>query len=180
MTAATPPPLPAADDRFRLLLEASPAGVVLVDRTARILLVNHQIEDWFGYARDELVGQFIEVLVPDSIRPHHVPLRDSYLSAPTVRPIGQGRDLHARRKHGTEFPCDISLHPLPVAGDLQVMVHIVDTTERKRIEAERREQESHRRLKFIVENLPAGAVYVSGQTIAVNRATEGITGYSRQ
>uniref|UniRef100_A0A7C2JZF7 histidine kinase n=1 Tax=Schlesneria paludicola TaxID=360056 RepID=A0A7C2JZF7_9PLAN len=179
MTAPSPQP-PAADDRFRLLLEASPTGVILVDRTARILLVNQQIEGWFGYTRDELVGQFIEVLVPDSIRPQHVTLRDGYLRAPTVRPIGEGRDLHARRKDGTEFPCDISLHPLPVADDLQVMVHIVDTTERKRIEAERREQESHRRLKFIVENLPAGAVYVSGQLIAVNRATEGITGYSRQ
>jgi two-component system, LuxR family, sensor kinase FixL len=178
MTLPTPP-LVHADERFRLLLEASPTGVILVDRTARILLVNQRVEDWFGYRRDELVGQPIEVLVPDSIRPQHVALRDAYLRAPTVRPIGAGRDLHARRKDGSEFPCDISLHPLPLDNDLQVMVHIVDTTERRRIEAEQRQQESHRRLRFVVENLPAGAVYVSGPKIHVNRATEGITGYSR-
>ncbi len=167
------------EQRFQLLLEASPAGVILVDGNARILLVNRCIEAWFGYSRDELVGEMIEVLVPDSIRPHHVSLRDGYLRAPTVRPIAENRDLHARRKDGSEFPCDISLHPLPGDQDLQIMVHIVDTTERRRIEAERRQEDSHRRLRFIVEHLPAGAVYVSGQTIAVNRATEAITGYSR-
>ncbi|MDP1798751.1 MAG: PAS domain S-box protein [Planctomycetaceae bacterium] len=172
----------ALEERFRLLLEASPAGVILVDREARILLINQRVESWFGYSRDELIGQFIEVLVPDSVRPHHIPLRDGYLRAPTVRPIGSNRDLHARRKDGSEFPCDISLHPLPQKDDddLQVMVHIVDITERKRLEAERRQQESHRRLRFMIDNLPAGAVYVSDQTIAANRATEGITGYSRQ
>lgn len=168
------------EQRFRLLLEASPAGVIVVDGSARILLVNQRIEDWFGYARDELLGQLIEVLVPDSIRPQHAALRDEYLRQPTVRPIGRNRDLHARRKDGSEFPCDISLHPLPGAQSLQIMVHIVDTTERRRIEAERREQESHRRLRFIVEHLPAGAVYVSGRTLAVNRATEAITGYPRE
>ncbi len=169
-----------ADARFRLLLEASPAGVIVVDGNCQILLVNRQIEKSFGYDRSELLGQPIEVLVPDSVRPHHVPLRDGYLQAPTVRPIGTNRDLHARRKDGTEFPCDISLHPLPVEGAMQVMVHIVDTTERRRLEDERRQQESHRRFRFMVENLPAGAVYVAGSTITVNRAIEGITGYSRQ
>ncbi len=173
------PPTDPFDQRFQLLLEASPAGVILVDGEARILLVNRCIEDWFGYTRDELVGQFIEVLVPDSIRPHHIPLRDAYIRAPTVRPIGANRDLHARRKDGSEFPCDISLHPLPGGEDLQIMVHIVDITERRRVEAERRQEDSHRRLRFIVEHLPAGAVYVSGHAIAVNRATEAITGYSR-
>lgn len=175
-----PTPADIADQRFRLLLEASPAGIILVDHNARILLINRRVEEWFGYTRDELVGQFIEVLVPDAVRPHHIPLRDSYLTAPTVRPIGVNLDLHARRKDGSEFPCDISLHPLPLKNSLQVMVHIVDTTERRRLEAERRLQESHRRLRFMIDNLPAGAVHVSDQTIAVNRATEGITGYSRQ
>lgn len=173
-------PVPQWDERFRLLLEASPAGIILVDAKARILLINERIESWFGYSREELVGQFIEVLVPDSVRPHHIPLRDGYLRAPTVRPIGSNRDLTARRKDGSEFPCDISLHPLPLPDELQVMVHIVDITERRRLEAERRQQESHRRLRFMIDNLPAGAVYVSGPVIAANRATEAITGYTRQ
>lgn len=180
MSAPDPISPAALDQRFQMLLEASPAGVILVDRQARIQLVNRRIEEWFGFSRAELIGQPIEVLVPDSVRPHHVLLRDGYLKSPTVRPIGVDLDLHARRKDGTEFPCDISLHPLPVEHDLQLMVHIVDTTERRRVESERRQQESHRRLRFMIENLPAGAVYVSDQAIAVNRTTEDLTGYSRQ
>jgi PAS domain S-box-containing protein len=178
MSLIPTPPL-FAEPHFRLLLEASPAGVVLVDRAARILLVNRRIEEWFGYSRDELVGQFIEVLVPDSVRPYHIPLRDGYLKDPTVRPIGVNLDLQARRKDGSEFPCDISLHPLPVADDLQVMVHIVDTTERRKLEAERRQRESLQRLQFMIEHLPAGAVYVSAPTIAINHTAEAITGYTR-
>src|SRR5262249_18290487 len=85
----------------------------------------------------------------------------------------------ARCKDGTEFPCDISLHPLPTQHGLQVMVNIVDITERKRIEAEKRKQESHRRLRFMIENLPAGAVYVAGANITVNRTTEPIPGHHR-
>ncbi len=168
------------DERFRHVVEASPAGVALVDGQGRIRLVNRQIETWFGYARAELIGQPIECLVPESVRHRHVELRDGYLANPDVRQLGSGRDLHARRKDGTEFPCDISLHPLPSEAGLQVMVHIVDITERQRLEAERRQQESHRRLRFMVDNLPAGAVYVSADSLLINRAAEEITGYARQ
>ena len=167
------------DERFRQVVEASPAGVVLVDDHGVILLVNQQIEKWFGFSRTELTGKPIEVLVPDSVRPHHQSLRDNYFAAPDVRQLGTGRELYARRKDGTEFPCDISLHPLVTEGGTQVMVHIVDITERKRIEEIRRQQESNRRLRFMVDNLPAGAVNVSEDSIQINRALEEITGYSR-
>ena len=168
------------DARFRQVVEASPAGIILVDEHGRIQLINAQIEKWFGYTRSEVMGQFIEFLVPDSIRPSHVGLRNQYLSAPDVRQLGSGRDLSARRKDGTEFPCDISLHPLPSEHGMQVMVHIVDITDRRRLEAERRQLESHKRLRFMVDNLPAGAVNISADSIQMNRATEEITGYSRQ
>lgn len=176
MTTTDQPPTPF-DDRFQRVVEASPAGVIVVDAECRILLVNRQIETWFQYPRADLVGQFIEVLVPDSIRPQHVDLRNGYMTAPVDRPIGSGRDLHARRRDGSEFPCDVSLHPLPGPAGMQVMVHIVDTTERRRLDAVKREQESIRQLRFMVDNLPAGAVYVSEAGIAVNRAVEAITGY---
>lgn len=168
------------DEHFRQVVEASPAGVILVDGQGRIRLVNRQIEAWFGYSRAELIGQSIECLVPDGIRHRHVEWRDGYLARPVVRQLGSNRDLRARRKDGTEFPCDISLHPLPSEAGPQVMVHIVDITERQRLEAERRQQESHRRLRFMVDNLPAGAVSVSSDSLQVNRATEEITGYARQ
>ena len=169
-----------SDTRFRQVVEASPAGVILVNTEGRIQLINAQIEKWFGYTRQELTNQLIETLVPDSIRPLHVNLRNEYFQAPDVRQLGSGRDLSARRKDGTEFPCDISLHPLPSEQGMQIMVHIVDITERRRLEAERRQLESHRRLRFMVENLPAGAVNVSADSIQINRAVEEITGYSRQ
>lgn len=167
------------DDRFRQVVEASPAGVLIVDGDGRIRLVNNRIEAWFGYSRNELTGQAVEMLVPDSIRPVHVGLRDQYFRAPEVRQLGSGRNLSGRRKDGTEFPCDISLHPLKTDHGVQIMVHVVDTTERLRLEAERRQQEFNRRLRFMVDNLPAGAVSVSGESIQVNRATEELTGYPR-
>ena len=168
------------DERFRQVVEASPAGVLLVNGQGQILLVNVQIEKWFGYSRSELIGQLIEFLVPDSIRPTHVELRNDYFRAPDVRQLGSNRDLTARRKDGTEFPCDISLHPLPSETGIQVMVHIVDITERRRIEEERRQLESNRRLRFMVDNLPAGAVNISRDSIQINRAMEEITGFGRQ
>jgi PAS domain S-box-containing protein len=167
------------DDRFRQVVEASPAGVLLVDAEGRIRLVNHQIEAWFGYRREELLGLPVECLIPERIRTSHFDLKHGYLSRPDVRHMGSGRDLYARRKDGSEFPCDISLHPLETEEGPQVMVHVVDVTELRRLEAERRQQETHRRLRFMVENLPAGAAYVSGDAIQVNRATEAMTGYSR-
>lgn len=169
-----------SDALFRQVVEASPAGVILVNSEGQIQVINAQIEKWFGYTRQELTNQLIEVLVPDSIRPLHVDLRNNYLQTPDVRQLGSGRDLSARRKDGTEFPCDISLHPLPLENGVQIMVHIVDITERRRLEAERRQLESHRRLRFMVENLPAGAVNISSDSIQINRAVEEITGYGRQ
>lgn len=169
-----------AEEPFRTLIEASPAGVILVDVSGRIVLVNRTVESWFGYRRDELLGQAVELLVPEAVRPHHAQWREDYLREPRVRPMGTNRELFARRKDGSVFPCDISLHPVRLGGELQIMVHLVDTTERRRVEAEWRQQESHRRLRFIVEHLPAGAVYVRDQTLLANRAVEELTGYPRE
>jgi PAS domain S-box-containing protein len=169
----------AFDLPFRRMVEASPAGVIVVNPRGRIVLINRQIEAWFQYSREELIGELIELLVPDSIRPEHTGLREGYWRNPVERPIGAGRDLSARRRDGSEFPCDISLHPLPTDDGLQVMVHIVDTTERRRIAAEQRQQETIRQLRFMVDNLPAGAVYVSGGELVVNRAVESLTGLPR-
>lgn len=168
------------DEPFRQMVEASPAGVLIVDQGGIIRLVNQRLEKWFGYSREEMIGKPVEMLVPDSIRPNHVELRDQYLVAPEVRQLGSGRDLSARRKDGTEFPCDISLHPLMTPEGTLIMAHIVDVTERRKIESERRHLEFNRRLRFMVDNLPAGAVSVSEDSIQMNRATEEITGYPRE
>lgn len=165
---------------LNLIIESLPTGTIIVDSQGRIVRLNHQAESWFGYQRDEILGQSVELLIPDRFRSLHPQFRADYMEHPRVRPMGINRDLYARRKDGSEFPCDISLHPLPLQNDMHILVHIVDSTERRLAEARQRHEESLRRMQFMVENLPAGAVYVSldTQTILVNRTFEEMTGYT--
>ena len=93
-----------AEERFRLAVEAAPSGMVLADSEGRIVLVNAQAEKLFGYSRDELVGQEIEILVPDRFRGTHPDFREAYSDQPSARPMGAGRDLFALRKDGPRFP----------------------------------------------------------------------------
>ena len=93
-----------ADERFRLAVEAAPSALVMVDHEGKIVLVNSQTEKLFGYAREELMGKTVEMLVPESPRKSHATLRGDYLAHPQARPMGVGRDLHARRKDGRLFP----------------------------------------------------------------------------
>src|SRR5436305_14977541 len=109
-----------ADRKFLGFVEAAPDAVVIVDAQARIALVNHLTEKMFGYERDELVGQPIEVLVPERYRPQHTRDRDAYTHAPRTRPMGLGRELLGRRKDGSEFPVEISLSPLDTGVGLVV------------------------------------------------------------
>ena len=125
-----------ADSRFRLALEASPNGIVMIDKTGHIVLVNSQIERTFGYAREELIGKPIEILVPERYRPQHPSLRNEFLKQPTVRAMGSGRELYGLRKDNSEVPVEIGLNPLESEGQLYVLASVVDISERKRAETE--------------------------------------------
>src|ERR1051326_6675461 len=106
----------------------------MIDREGRINLVNAQIEKSFGYSRAELLGQPIEMLVPQRFRAAHPEYRNGFIANPTTRPMGAGRDLYGLRKDGSEFPVEIGLNPLETDQGVMVLGTIVDITERKQAE----------------------------------------------
>lgn len=119
---------------FRGLLEAAPDAMVIVDEEGTIVLVNAQVEACFGYERNELIGQRVEMLVPDRFAGMHVAFRSGYVSGPRTRPMGLAGDLFARRKNGTEFPVEISLAPLETEEGLLVSAAVRDISERRKMQ----------------------------------------------
>lgn len=121
-----------SDDAFRRVVEYAPSAMVLVDGRGMIVLVNQQAERLFGYPRSSLVGRSIDLLVPSAARAHHAAFRHSFLSSPSPRPMGAGRDLFACRADGSEFPVEIGLNPMDTGRGILVLASIVDITERRR------------------------------------------------
>jgi PAS domain S-box-containing protein len=124
-----------SEEHFRLVVEASPTGIILVNRQSRIVLVNALTEVLFGYSRAELIGQSIEVLMPQGSRGAHSDLVSGYFASPEVRAMGAGRELFARRKDGTEFPVEIGLSPIRSSQGTLVLTAITDITARRKSSA---------------------------------------------
>lgn len=123
--------------RFRSLLESAPDAIVIVDQRGRIVLTNDQTTAVFGYRPNELVGQPVEMLMPETVRAAHVGHRTGFIAAPATRPMGERLNLMARRKDGGVFPAEISLSPLDSEDGMLVTSVIRDVSERRRLEDER-------------------------------------------
>jgi two-component system, LuxR family, sensor kinase FixL len=135
-----------AQERFRLAVEASPNGIVLVNAQGHIVLANACVEKLFGYRQQELIGKAVELLVPERFHGKHLAHRADFHATPASRPMGAGQELYARRKDGTEFPVEIGISPIQSPEGTLVLSVIVDITERKQAEAEarqHREQVAH-------------------------------------
>lgn len=129
------------------IFEFAPDAIVVVDSSGCILDANAQTENMFGYAREELVGQLVEKLIPARFASRHMGYRAGYVASPRVRAMGAGIDLFALRKDGTEFPVDIMLSPLHVRDNPLILGVVRDITERKRIET----QAHHARETYLKE-----------------------------
>lgn len=120
-----------AEERFRLVVESAPNAMLLVNHTGLITLVNNQAEKLFGYSRNELIGNKLEMLIPQRFRMHHPDHRNSFFQKPQTRAMGVGRDLFGLRKDGKEVQVEIGLNPIDTAEGMMVLASIIDITERK-------------------------------------------------
>jgi two-component system sensor kinase FixL len=165
-----------AEEQFRLVVEAAPSAMIMVNTEGCITLVNTQAEAVFGYSRQELLGRPIETLVPERFRSPHMEYRHGYLGDARARPMGAERELFGLRKDGTEVPIEIGLNPIQTAEGLLVLASIIDISERKRAELEAARQRTEMahlsRVTTLGElsgslahelNLPLGAILSNAQ-----------------
>jgi PAS domain S-box-containing protein len=129
-----------SEQQWRLIVEAAPNGL-LVDGGGTIVLVNASVLHQFGYERDELLGQSVEMLIPAPLRSEHRQHRAEFTQIPQTRAMGEGRDLFGVRRDGSEFPVEIGLTPIQTVKGMRVLASIVDISERKRLEMQLRRAE---------------------------------------
>jgi PAS domain S-box-containing protein len=133
--------LDQSEARFHLAVEASPNAMIMVGKDGRIVLANAHAERLFGYTREELLGESIEMLVPERFRGKHADFRASFFAYPKSRPMGAGIDLFGLRKDGTEMSVEVGLNPIQINDVTFVLVSIIDITNRKQTEEALRESE---------------------------------------
>ncbi len=166
----------AQETKFKGLLESAPDAMVIADAQGKIVLVNGQAERMFGYTRQELIGQPIELLVPASAAGRHAKNRAAYAHQPVARPMGAGLDLRGRRKDGSEVPVEISLAPLETPEGTLISSSIRDVTARN--QAAHALAESLERFRALSDASPIGIVHTTSAGVVdyANKAWLNITG----
>jgi PAS domain S-box-containing protein len=157
---------------FQLIVESAPNAIVLVNKEGKIAYVNQQTEKLFGYQRTEVIGQIVEILIPDRFVANHHGFRNTFFKSPQVRAMGAGRELFAMRKDKTEFPIEIGLTPVATAEGTLVLASIIDISERKSAEEQ---------FRLVVESAPNAMVLVNqeGNIVLVNNQAELLFDYTR-
>jgi diguanylate cyclase (GGDEF)-like protein/PAS domain S-box-containing protein len=170
-----------SEDRLRQVVEAAPNAMVMVNEQGRIVLVNSQAEESFGYSREELLTMRVEELLPERYRGGHGAYRTAFFAQPDRRAMGVGRELFGRRKDGTEIPIEIGLNPIQIDEENHVLASIIDISERLVVQkADEAGRISHLR-RSILDGVPLSIVAtdLDGTILTANPAAEKLTGYEQ-
>jgi PAS domain S-box-containing protein len=169
----------ASEAKFRGILESAPDAMVIADGQGRIVLINKETERLFSYHRDELLGQSVDILVPERFRGKHPQHREGYTAHPRTRSMGEGRELYGLRKDNTEFPVEISLSPIETPEGTFISSAIRDVTARRN--AKKALRESEERFRLMMSNVKDYAILIldpEGRVISWNEGAERIKGYT--
>ncbi len=169
-----------AEERFRTAIDAAPNGMVMIAADGTITMATAPIERMFGYAAEELLGQPVELLLPERYRVQHVRDRSSFLAAPQTRAMGAGRDLYGRRKDGSEVPVEIGLNPIHTAEGPFVLASVIDISERKRGEEALRRSEARKTGMFETALDCIISIDHRGKIVEFNPSAERTFGYRRE
>lgn len=170
----------ALQERFRHVIEFFPTAMIIVDENGRVDLVNQEAERIFGYSREEMTGQSIDILLSQNDRASHSKHRQIYLRTPSQRPMGLGRELFGLRKDGSVFSLEVALGPIAFPEGKKIVAAITDITERKEIESALSDNEERMRLMF--DSLRDHAVIMvdpDGKIVSWNAGAERLLGYSK-
>ncbi|MCL2543236.1 MAG: EAL domain-containing protein [Nocardioidaceae bacterium] len=176
-----PPPTGLPDAHMRLLVEAAPNALVLVDSSGRIVLVNREAERSFGYSRDELMRMWVDDLVPDTGRGFHQSHRALFATHPSKRTMGAGREMYGVRKDGTHVPVEVGLSPVVLGKQPHVLASVLDISERRRGQSAADEARQARLMRDIIATLPISVIAtdLDGRVVTANPAAERLLGYQQ-